>query len=166
MWTIAEFNVLDADRAGTALLACCAAPQWAADVEHARPFTDRAALLAAGDRAFESLGGQQIDAALAAHPSIGVRSGGGDAAAAWSRGEQAAALAAGLPVRAALAEADAAYRRRFGRVFLVCATGRGAEDLLAEARRRLGNDPESEAVEVARELHAIVRLRLAKLVAP
>ncbi|WP_194201882.1 2-oxo-4-hydroxy-4-carboxy-5-ureidoimidazoline decarboxylase [Glycomyces albidus] len=82
--------------------------------------------------------------------------------AAWSRGEQARAMTADESVRAELAEANAAYERRFGRVFLICATGLTAEEILAEARRRLRNDDPTERAEARAELRKIVALRLDK----
>jgi len=63
-----------------------------------------------------------------------------------------------------LVAGNVAYERRFGHVFLICATGRTAPEVLAELTRRLGNDAAAERDEVRRELAAIVRLRLAKLV--
>lgn len=66
-------------------------------------------------------------------------------------------------VRAQLAAANAEYERRFGQVYLVCASGRSADDLLAICRSRLGNDPTSERGVVLDELAKINRLRLTKL---
>lgn len=80
----------------------------------------------------------------------------------WSRGEQARAMTADAAVKADLADANAAYERRFDRVFLICATGLAAEDILAAARRRLGNDDATERAETRAELRKIVALRLGK----
>ncbi|MEU5874468.1 2-oxo-4-hydroxy-4-carboxy-5-ureidoimidazoline decarboxylase [Glycomyces sp. NPDC047369] len=80
----------------------------------------------------------------------------------WSRGEQARAMTADAAVRAALADANAAYERRFGRVFLICATGLAAEDILAAARRRLDSDEPTERAVTRAELRKIVALRLGK----
>jgi 2-oxo-4-hydroxy-4-carboxy-5-ureidoimidazoline decarboxylase len=80
----------------------------------------------------------------------------------WSRGEQSRAMTADASVRAELTAANAAYERRFGRVFLICATGLTAEEILAEARRRLGNDDPAERAESRAELRKIVALRLDK----
>ena len=73
--------------------------------------------------------------------------------------------AAGADVRAELAAANAAYERRFGQVYLVCATGKSAEELLEICRSRLGNDPAAERRVVLAELAKISRIRLAKLLA-
>ncbi|RRR97462.1 2-oxo-4-hydroxy-4-carboxy-5-ureidoimidazoline decarboxylase [Glycomyces terrestris] len=86
----------------------------------------------------------------------------GSTEAEWSRSEQSRAMTAGDAVKAELAAANAAYERRFGRVFLICATGLTAEEILAEARRRLANDDATERAEARAELRRIVALRLAK----
>lgn len=83
--------------------------------------------------------------------------------AAWSRGEQSRAMTADTGVRARIAEVNAAYERRFGRVFLICATGLTGEEILAEALRRLENDDRTEHRESVAELRKIVALRLDKL---
>ncbi|HKQ03225.1 MAG TPA: 2-oxo-4-hydroxy-4-carboxy-5-ureidoimidazoline decarboxylase, partial [Actinomycetes bacterium] len=86
--------------------------------------------------------------------------------AAWSRQEQAGAGNAGAELQAALDEGNRAYEDRFGHVFLISASGRSAEELLAALRERLGNDPDTEWRVVAEELVAINRLRLRRLLQP
>ncbi|MGH2895597.1 MAG: 2-oxo-4-hydroxy-4-carboxy-5-ureidoimidazoline decarboxylase, partial [Solirubrobacteraceae bacterium] len=83
--------------------------------------------------------------------------------AAWSRCEQAEVATAGTGLLEELAAANAQYERRFGHVYLVCASGRGAAELLAICRARLDNDPETERGVVLGELAKINRLRLGKL---
>ena len=85
---------------------------------------------------------------------------------AWARQEQSGMATAAAETRQALAEGNQAYERRFGHVFLICATGRSAEEMLAELRRRLGHDPARELKVAAGEQAKITRLRLEKLVAP
>lgn len=162
--TMEAFNSLSAEAARQALRACCDAAAWVDTVASRRPYPDAAALETAGMAAYDALSAAEIRQAVAAHPAIGARVGGGDVESRWSRGEQAGAADADAGLKAAQAEANAAYTDRFGHVFLICATGRSAAEMLAEARRRLNNDPETEAAEVARELREIVRLRLRKLV--
>ena len=70
---------------------------------------------------------------------------------------------AGDDLKRQLAAANAAYEQRFGHVYLVCATGRSAAELLAVCQARLGNDPAAERGVVLGELAKISRLRLAKL---
>ncbi|RZQ63948.1 2-oxo-4-hydroxy-4-carboxy-5-ureidoimidazoline decarboxylase [Amycolatopsis suaedae] len=154
-----EFNALPAADAEAELLACCATPAWARRVAAARPFPDADALVEEGERAFDALGWDEVATAVAAHPRIGERAAGADRESAWSRAEQAAVTAADV-----LAEANAEYERRFGMVFLIRATGRDGEEILAALRERLGNDEATEREVVRGQLREIVALRLRKLV--
>ena len=164
--TLEWFNHLDADRAYEALLACCASPDWAREVASRRPYPDLTALQATADACLTSLSWEGVREALAAHPRIGDRARGGSREAAWSRTEQARVDTATVNTKADLAAANAAYEERFDHVFLICATGLPAEHMLAEARRRLGNEPDAERQETVRELGKIVRIRLERLVHP
>ena len=96
---------------------------------------------------------------LSGHPRIGDRTAGGA-----SRREQSAVAGADQDVLDALAEGNRAYEERFGHVYLVCATGRGAQELLDVLQARLGNDPATERAVALAELAAINRLRLARMV--
>ncbi|MGA8994744.1 MAG: 2-oxo-4-hydroxy-4-carboxy-5-ureidoimidazoline decarboxylase, partial [Nocardioidaceae bacterium] len=100
--------------------------------------------------------------ALAAHPRIGERAAGDGVEAEWSRREQAAADP-DERTRQQLAAGNRAYEDRFGRVFLVCATGLSAEQILARLWERLGHDPATEAAVVAEELRKIAVLRLRRV---
>jgi 2-oxo-4-hydroxy-4-carboxy-5-ureidoimidazoline decarboxylase len=157
-------NAMPADRLEDALLACCAAPAWAARVAAGRPYPDRAAVLAAADAAGRELGWTEVSKGLAAHPRIGERAEGGSREAAWSRREQsAAAETADGRTRAALIEANRAYEDRFGHVFLIFASGRSQAEILAAARERLSNDEETERAIVTDQLRRIALLRLERL---
>jgi 2-oxo-4-hydroxy-4-carboxy-5-ureidoimidazoline decarboxylase len=160
------FNHLDADQARETLLACCASHRWAHDVAAGRPYPDLAALQTAADASLARLSWDGVREALAAHPRIGDRATGADREATWSRNEQVGVDTATSTTKADLVAANAAYEERFDHVFLICATGLPADHMLAEARRRLGNEPAAERQETVRELGKIVRLRLAKLVHP
>jgi 2-oxo-4-hydroxy-4-carboxy-5-ureidoimidazoline decarboxylase len=131
-----------------------------------RPYADVDALLRASDRAVQGLDRDDLAEALAAHPRIGQRAAGSSTEAVWSRQEQAGVGDAQAEVRAALQEGNRAYEERFGHVFLISATGRSAEELLAALRERLGNDPDTEWGVVAEELRKITRLRLERLLQP
>jgi 2-oxo-4-hydroxy-4-carboxy-5-ureidoimidazoline decarboxylase len=101
---------------------------------------------------------------LAAHPRIGERAAGAAKEAAWSRQEQsAAASSADALTKAALADANRAYEEKFGQVFLIFASGRTQEEILAAALDRLANDEETERVIVADELRRIALLRLERV---
>ncbi|GAA4691943.1 2-oxo-4-hydroxy-4-carboxy-5-ureidoimidazoline decarboxylase [Pseudonocardia yuanmonensis] len=153
--TVHGFDALPARRAEELLREVCSAPRWARQVAAGRPYGDLAALQAA---AAAALTGDDLDAALAGHPRIGDR-----AARGTARREQGAVAAAPAQVLDALAEGNRAYEERFGHVYLVCASGRDAEDLLATLRSRLGNDPATERRVALAELTAINRLRLERV---
>lgn len=158
-----SFNTAAVEDAAAMLTACCASPAWAGKLVSGRPYGSAAALKTAALAAFDELDDAELAAAHAAHAPIGrPGTAGRDVEAAWSRDEQSRAMAADEPVRAALAEVNAAYERRFGRVFLICATGLPGKTILAEAERRLANDDATERRESAAELRKIVALRLDK----
>ncbi len=155
---LAELNALPAPACEDVLRALCTAPRWASAVTAARPYASVDALQAA---AAAALTADDLDPALVGHPRIGDR-----AASGTSGHEQAAVARAGEDVHAALAAGNTAYEDRFGHVYLVCANGRSAEDLLATLHARLANDPATERAVALRELGAINRIRIAGMVTP
>ncbi|GHF13879.1 OHCU decarboxylase [Amycolatopsis deserti] len=151
--TLAEFNTAPDDEARELLTACLDVPRWADAVLAGRPYPDLAALTGAARR---TLTEDETRRAIAAHPRIGDRSAGG-----WSRAEQSGVDDdAAAKFRAANAE----YEERFGHVFLVRASGRSGEELLANLRERMHNDPATELAVAGRELIEIAVLRLEKAV--
>jgi 2-oxo-4-hydroxy-4-carboxy-5-ureidoimidazoline decarboxylase len=160
---ITWLNALSADDAERELRSCCAATAWVRRVAAARPFADAAALNRAADAAFAELGWTDIEEALRAHPRVGDRPRGLDRESSWSRGEQAGVIDAARRVAHDLHQGNIAYEKRFGHVFLICATGLSAEQMLAALRDRLGNDEATERAVVRAELLEIIHLRLAKL---
>jgi OHCU decarboxylase len=155
-----------AEGAREALLACCGSALWVEEMMRRRPFASVEALQAAATDAFDALGaGDWLDA-FAAHPRIGERQAAvdtGTRAAHWSRVEQAAMAEADDDLRGTLAEAQREYEDRFGHIFLVCASGRSASELLADCRARLANDADTELRVAAGEQRKITSLRLARL---
>jgi 2-oxo-4-hydroxy-4-carboxy-5-ureidoimidazoline decarboxylase len=142
-----------------------------------RPYPTMEALLAASEAAVSGLGEEGLRAALAGHPRLGDRRVVGDhpapvapagaapaGSAGWSSQEQAGVSGADAAVRLALAEGNARYEATFGHIYLACATGRNATELLAFLRERLGNDRETEWGVVASELAKINQIRLRKLI--
>jgi 2-oxo-4-hydroxy-4-carboxy-5-ureidoimidazoline decarboxylase len=113
-----------------------------------------------GGRAARTWTRTELDAALAHHPRIGEKPRGAGAEAAASRREQASMSSAAAATTAAIADGNAAYEERFGRVFLIRAAGRTPEQMRAELERRLGNDDETEAAEALDQLREIALLRL------
>ena len=164
--TVDALNTLPADEAAGALLACCGSTRWAHEMEARRPFADAHDLLDTADEVWFGLDAEDWLEAFRAHPRIGERKAAPaqDArAAAWSAQEQARAGDAGEDVARALAEGNEAYEARFGHIYIVCATGKSAEEMLAILRARLANDPATELRAAAGEQARITRIRLEKL---
>jgi len=162
--SVDALNAADADTAAAMLHPCCASTAWARAVVAHRPYADLAAVIAVSDPVVAELSWADVQEALAAHPRIGDRP---TVAATtekrWSQGEQAGVADADQEVLTALADGNAAYESRFGHVYLVCASGKSAEELLGILQDRLDNDPAQEQDVVRGELAAITRLRLGKL---
>jgi OHCU decarboxylase len=158
-----EFNSAPADRLRPTLVACCDVPRWVDGILAKRPYGDLAALTAVADQTLRELDDDEVERALQAHPRIGDRAQGAGTEAAWSRKEQSG-VGDDPDVREALAEGNREYEQRFGRVFLICATGLSAEEMLASLRQRLTHDESTEAPVVHEELRKIALLRLAKVV--
>jgi len=156
---LARLNALPAGDAVSLLLGCCSAPGWARRVAGGRPYLSLDDLLAAADAAWAGRRPGELDAAMAGHPRIGARG-----LSAQSRQEQSG-VGSDAATTQALRDANAAYEARFGHVFLICATGRGPDDILAELRHRLANDPATELEVTAAEIGKINALRLRKLAA-
>ncbi len=159
---VAALDAAPAAAAAALLRPSCASTRWAAELVASRPYGSLAALSAASDAVIAGLGWADIEQALAAHPRIGERAGGGGREAAWSAREQSGAAGEAAGEAAALRAGNAAYEARFGHVFLICATGRSARDMLDALRARLGHDPAAERAVVREELRRIVALRLGK----
>jgi OHCU decarboxylase len=132
-----------------------------------RPFDSVETLLAAADEVWQTTTPADWDEAFSHHPRIGERSAGAAVsprAISWSAGEQSTAAGSDADARDALAAATAEYERRFGRIYIVCASGRTARELLADVSGRLGNDGQRERMIAMIEQGKITRLRLRKLV--
>jgi OHCU decarboxylase len=166
--TLDTLNGLDARAARDALTECCATPRWVARMLGLRPFASRDALFRASNEAWVELKPDDLHAAIAHHPRIGeagAAMAGNARSSGWSRREQSAVERASDTVRAALAQGNLDYERRFGHRFIVCAAGKSADELLAALRARLGSDAATELATTAEELRKITTLRLEKLLA-
>jgi OHCU decarboxylase len=163
-----RLNALPPRQAAEQLRACCGSSRWIDAMLARRPFESAADLLAASDEAWGATGPEDWHEAFAHHPRIGERHAAAPVSAtarAWSAGEQGAAAGAGAVARAALADANEAYERQFGWIYIVCAAGRSAEEMLADIAVRMRNDPDRERAIAAEEQRKITRLRLRALVA-
>ncbi|HEX9705268.1 MAG TPA: 2-oxo-4-hydroxy-4-carboxy-5-ureidoimidazoline decarboxylase [Gemmatimonadales bacterium] len=158
---MSEFlNSLSPDAARAAFAQCCASDRWVDAMLAARPFASDATLFAFAERAWWALKQNDWLEAFSHHPRIGER----DAADAVARAEQSGVATADVSLRRSLADGNRAYEQRFGHVFLIGATGKGAAEMLDELERRMGNDAKAELRIAAAEQAKITRLRLEKLV--
>lgn len=158
-----EWNGLGLDDAAEVILPCNGSPVWATLLAYNRPFDSPEALFARADAIWNSLPEEDWQEAFDSHPRLGESSAKAATAKSlsWSAGEQSAATP-DEDVRAALAEANREYEAKFGRVFLLCATGRSATEMLGILRARMQNDAAAELREAAEQQRLITRLRLRK----
>lgn len=148
------------------LTKCCAASRWVEAMLGARPFADDAAVLQGAADCWWRLERADWLEAFAAHPKIGdvdsLRAKFANTRQ-WAGGEQAGVAGAAETVLQRLAQLNADYERKFGYIFIVCATGKSADEMLAILESRLPNDTEAELNIAAAEQLKITELRLKKL---
>lgn len=164
-----HLNTLSEEPARAALERCCGAHRWVEGMLARRPFASGGDLAAASETVWGSLGHDDWLEAFSHHPKIGDVEGlrrKFASTATWAAGEQAGVSAATEDVLARLAAGNEAYERRFGYIFIVCATGKTAGEMLALLEARLGNPPEVELAIAAGEQAKITRIRLEKLEVP
>ena len=152
--------MLGREEAEALLRGCCGSAEWARRMAGERPFRDLEHARRAADRIWRGLSREDWMEAFRSHPRIGDRSASGRAAL-----EQAGATSAPATLQEALAAGNRSYEARFGRIFLVCASGKSAPEMLALLEERLGNDPETELSVAAEEQRKITQLRLERLFA-
>ena len=160
---LARWNTLDGEEAARAILPCCGSEAWAKRLVGQRPFSTPESLFAASDAVWLTLPEADWQQAFDSHPRIGQR----HAQAAtgesllWSSGEQSAAMVSqDDAAKLALAGANREYEARFGRIFLVCASGKSTQEILGLLRQRMGNTPENELREAVEQQRQITQLRL------
>jgi len=163
--TLAAWNAAGATEARNAMLACCGSKRWADAMVALRPIASVAALSEEADRVWGTM--QEADwlEAFACHPRIGERKvsmHAGEQSSAWSRAEQAQTNAASENVLAEIAAGNQEYEVRFGFTYIVCATGKSADEMLALLKRRLGSTRDSELREAAEQQRQIMQIRLGK----
>jgi allantoicase len=161
-----RLNTLIGDDAEAELRACCASEEWVRRMIERRPFRTVSELYEAADEIWRALRPEEWLEAFRAHPRIGDREAArpeGGAFRKWSSEEQSGVRGAGTDTLSALAEANRQYEARFGFVFLICATGKSAEEMLASAKERLQNAPAAELGVAAEQQRQITRIRLGKL---
>jgi 2-oxo-4-hydroxy-4-carboxy-5-ureidoimidazoline decarboxylase len=161
-WNDASFEA-----AAAQILPCCGSKAWALEMAARRPFRDEVALMVASGEVWLNLNESDWIEAFRSHPRIGESSALNFSAqqsssSAWATQEQKEVATAGDAVKISLAEGNREYERKFGRIFIVCATGKSAAELLKLLERRLHNDAETELREAAEQQWQITQIRLTK----
>ncbi|MEO7539575.1 MAG: 2-oxo-4-hydroxy-4-carboxy-5-ureidoimidazoline decarboxylase [Pyrinomonadaceae bacterium] len=159
-------NALSSKEAKAVFMDCCGSTEWARQMTVSRPYRLVDELFEAAERKWFALTPSDWLEAFAAHPKIGSRKAAPTQqarAAGWSADEQAGMDEAVDNVKADLAEINRLYHDKFGFIFIVCATGRSADEMLAIARARIGNSVETELRIAADEQNKITEIRLKKL---
>lgn len=172
---IDQLNRLPEEEAMTAFRQCCGASHWVERMVFARPFEDMGEVLETSDNVWEECDVDDYEEAFSFYPRIGdpdgsagmqgAGSGLGDLARKWAALELKGVEAAVPHMLDQLARANTEYEEKFGYVFVVCAPGRSAEEIIAAMAGRMRNDPKEEIYTAAGEMNKITRLRLKKLLA-
>ncbi|KQM82718.1 2-oxo-4-hydroxy-4-carboxy-5-ureidoimidazoline decarboxylase [Agromyces sp. Leaf222] len=160
-----EYNAADRGAAIALLRPCLDISRWCEELVDGRPYDSVDELAARANSAASPFTAAEVEGALARHPRIGERAAGAHREAALSRAEQAGVDQGDVAVAAALAAGNAAYERRFGRVFLIRAAGRTSSEILEALTERLGHTGAEEDLIVAEQLRQIATLRLKGLFA-
>lgn len=164
--TLEQLNELPATEAEGEFLKCCGSRAWATAMAESRPFANAEGLFDRAREISESLTDEDWLEAFRAHPKIGESK----AASAqtqqeqrWSSQEQSAMQSASTDTVARLASGNQEYESKFGFIFIVCASGKSPDEMLAMLNNRLRNDLQTELSVAAQEQQKITRLRLEKL---
>jgi 2-oxo-4-hydroxy-4-carboxy-5-ureidoimidazoline decarboxylase len=160
-----RWNGAPAEEAENEIMPCCGSRSWARGMAARRPLADEASLLIASDETWRNLGEADWTEAFRSHPRIGesrAEQPGHARSAAWSATEQKDVATADDEIKSALAEANHDYERRFGRIFIICAAGKTAFEIMEILERRLQNDDRTELHEAAEQQRQITQLRLKK----
>lgn len=160
-----RWNELATAEAAREILPCCGSQRWAHALARLRPLTDAEALLAQSDEIWWQLDPADWSEAFSSHPRIGEKKAPESATAKsadWSRQEQGGVACSSESIQEQLKRANDDYEQRFGRIYIVCASGKSVEEMLAILYRRLENDEASELREAAEQQRQITQLRLRK----
>jgi 2-oxo-4-hydroxy-4-carboxy-5-ureidoimidazoline decarboxylase len=165
---LSRWNRLAADEAAKEILPCCGSRAWARGMASSRPMQDVATLLATSDRIWRDLRAADWLEAFRGHPRIGETRRSAEPSARsldWSAQEQSRAGESDASLQQALAEGNRQYEQKFHRIFIICATGKSAGEILANLRQRLNNDDATELREAAEQQRQITQIRLRKWLA-
>lgn len=161
---LAWLNTISPAAATREFLRCCGSTSWAKKMESERPYASLDALQKAGEAAFSALTTEDYLEAFAAHPKIGDRAHASKPSQKWAAQEQSGAASASQETLTRLREANIAYQERHGFIFIICATGKSADEILSALEARLENERDAEIATAAQEQQKILRLRLNKLI--
>src|SRR5882724_12220451 len=156
---LSRWNLLPPQEAAKEILPCCGSRAWASGMASSRPLQDTANLLATSDRIWRDLPTADWLEAFHSHPRMGETRRPAESSArsqSWSAQEQSRAAESGDSLKQALAEGNREYEQRFRWIFIICATGKPIEEILANLRRRLNNDDTTELREAAEQQRQIV----------
>jgi len=161
---LAAWNSAENQLALETMLACCGAKRWAAEMVAARPIARTNELSRVADLVWSTMRESDWLEAFACHPRIGERkeTRATGQSAAWSKQEQSKTNTASENVLAQLAAGNRQYEDRFGFTYIVCATGKSADEMLAILTRRLGSVRDAELREAAEQQRQIMQIRLRK----
>ena len=159
---LARWNSIDPSAAAEEILPCCGSRAWAAELAARRPIPDEDHLLISSDAIWVSLPETAWQEAFDSHPRIGQQKAKAatETSLTWSATEQSAAMSANDAAKLALAEGNKLYEEKFGRIFIVCASGRSASEILTILEARMKNDAVTELHEAAEQQRQITQLRL------
>jgi 2-oxo-4-hydroxy-4-carboxy-5-ureidoimidazoline decarboxylase len=162
---LARWHALPPEEAAAEVLSCCGSPVWARKLTAMRPFVDEKSLFAAANECWQRLPPADWLEAFRSHPRIGEQHAQiktTATSAAWSKSEQSQMKDADAAILLRMRERHREYEERFGRIFIVCASGRSPAELLRSLEHRLNNDPAQELLESATQQQQIMQLRLRK----
>ena len=161
---LTRWNELDEDTAAAEILPCCGSIRWARELARKRPLANETDLFHHSDVVWLNLTQDDWNEAFCSHPRIGERAGtrATQQSAEWSQQEQDRVSDADEETRARLEQGNKRYEERFGHIFIVCASGKSALEILASLERRLQNDAQVELREAAEQQRQITQLRLRK----
>jgi 2-oxo-4-hydroxy-4-carboxy-5-ureidoimidazoline decarboxylase len=166
MSALAEWNQLSESDALTPILACCGSHAFASGVVRSRPYLDLDPLLGKADEIWWALEESDWLEAFACHPRIGESAAkASHQFSAWSMEEQSRTRTAAEPLLNSIASKNREYEARHGFIYIVCASGRSADELLAILERRLHNATEVELREAAEQQRQITHLRIRRWLA-
>ncbi|CAN5556962.1 2-oxo-4-hydroxy-4-carboxy-5-ureidoimidazoline decarboxylase [soil metagenome] len=163
-----QLNQSSSEQLQAELIRCCGSARWVEKLLVGRPYASTAELFDASDRIWQSLTSTDWLEAFSHHPKIGDLESLKTKFAStsdWASGEQGGVALASQRVIEDLAAGNKAYEEKFGYIFIVCATGKTAGEMLALLQERLYNPPEVEIKKAAVEQNKITHLRLEKLLA-